>query len=65
MAKKVCVLAGTGHRGVQSYIKPIVEDFSDYVECKGLFDAVRARAEERSLKKKIRQSSWRTKGLRC
>jgi len=45
MAKKVCVLAGTGHRGVQSYIKPIVEDFSDYVECKGLFDAVRARAE--------------------
>lgn len=45
MTKKVCVLAGTGHRGVQSYIKPIVEDFSDYVECKGLFDAVRARAE--------------------
>ena len=45
MAKKVCVLAGTGHRGVQSYIKPIVEDFSDYVECKGLFDAVKARAE--------------------
>lgn len=44
MAKKVCVLAGTGHRGVQSYIKPIVEDFADYVECKGLFDVVKARA---------------------
>lgn len=39
------MLAGTGHRGVQSYIKPIVEDFSDYVVCKGLFDAVKARAE--------------------
>ena len=40
MAKKTCVLVGTGHRGSQSYIKPIFEDFSEYVKCGGLYDAV-------------------------
>lgn len=45
MQKKVCVMVGTGQRGVESYIKPIVEDFSEYVVCGGLFDAVKSRAE--------------------
>lgn len=44
MAKKKCVLVGTGHRGTLAYIKPIFEDFSEHAQCCGLYDAVKSRA---------------------
>lgn len=45
MAKMTCVMVGTGHRGIESYIMPIFKDYPDYVECLGLYDAVKERAE--------------------
>lgn len=46
MAKKKCVLVGTGARGINAYIGPCVKGpLSEKVEFCGLYDAVKARAE--------------------
>ena len=46
MEKKKCVLVGTGGRGIQAYLHPIVHShLNAAVECCGLYDAVKERAE--------------------
>ncbi len=46
MEKKKTVLVGTGHRGISSYVSPIVTGhLSDAVELCGVYDLVKERAE--------------------
>lgn len=46
MAKKKCVVVGTGFRGVKSYIEVLTRgDFTEVLDICGLYDEVRARAE--------------------
>ena len=45
MAKKKCVLVGTGERGTHAYVEPIAKGhLSDVCELCGLYDAVKSRA---------------------